>query len=176
MAQSRELGSVHEMTLPQGRIRYRERGEGPPVVFVHGLLVNADLWRAVVPAVAEAGRLSDLHLAAAQAIYLAITAVVSPRAMSSPPHTLSLEVSGSPQGRFASSPCHRINEPGPGRMRGSARLLSENGPMARSDLILALVRAGANGDQTGFRRTVEALVAEERARKHEVLVPSHQPC
>jgi SpoVK/Ycf46/Vps4 family AAA+-type ATPase len=41
--------------------------------------------------------------------------------------------------------------------------------MARSDLLLALVRAGANGDQTGFRRTVEALVAEERAKKHDVL-------
>jgi SpoVK/Ycf46/Vps4 family AAA+-type ATPase len=41
--------------------------------------------------------------------------------------------------------------------------------MARSDLILALVRAGANGDQSGFRRTVEALVAEERAKKHGVL-------
>lgn len=41
--------------------------------------------------------------------------------------------------------------------------------MARSDLLLALVRAGANGDQTGFRRTVDALVAEERAKKHEVL-------
>jgi pimeloyl-ACP methyl ester carboxylesterase len=55
MAESRELGSVHEVTLPAGRIRYRELGVGPPVVFVHGLLVNADLWRAVVPAVAEAG-------------------------------------------------------------------------------------------------------------------------
>jgi SpoVK/Ycf46/Vps4 family AAA+-type ATPase len=41
--------------------------------------------------------------------------------------------------------------------------------MARSDLLLALVRAGANGDQTGFRRTVEALVAEERAKKHGIL-------
>jgi len=41
--------------LPAGEIAYRERGDGPPVVFVHGLLVNADLWRAVVPAVAGAG-------------------------------------------------------------------------------------------------------------------------
>jgi pimeloyl-ACP methyl ester carboxylesterase len=41
--------------LAEGRIRYRELGDGPPVVFVHGLLVNADLWRAVVPTVAEAG-------------------------------------------------------------------------------------------------------------------------
>jgi pimeloyl-ACP methyl ester carboxylesterase len=55
MARSETLGTVHEVTLTAGRIRYRERGQGPPVVFVHGLLVNADLWRGVVPAIAEAG-------------------------------------------------------------------------------------------------------------------------
>jgi len=55
MAASESLGRVQEVALPMGRIRYRERGEGPPVVFVHGLLVNGDLWRAVVPAVAAAG-------------------------------------------------------------------------------------------------------------------------
>ena len=41
--------------LPQGPVRYREVGEGPPVVFVHGVLVNGELWRKVVPAVAAAG-------------------------------------------------------------------------------------------------------------------------
>jgi len=40
--------------------------------------------------------------------------------------------------------------------------------MARSDLLLSLVKAGAAGDQTLFRKTVEALIAEERARKHSV--------
>jgi pimeloyl-ACP methyl ester carboxylesterase len=55
MARSEALGIVREVNLPAGRIRYRHLGEGPPVVFVHGLLVNADLWRAVVPEVAEAG-------------------------------------------------------------------------------------------------------------------------
>lgn len=55
MSRSEALGTVHEMSLPAGRIRYRERGQGPPVLFVHGLLANADLWRAVVPPVAEAG-------------------------------------------------------------------------------------------------------------------------
>jgi pimeloyl-ACP methyl ester carboxylesterase len=49
------LGTVQEIDLVGGRLRYFERGEGPPVVFVHGLLVNADLWRAVVPGVAAAG-------------------------------------------------------------------------------------------------------------------------
>jgi pimeloyl-ACP methyl ester carboxylesterase len=52
---STALGTAHEIDLPTGRLRYFEQGAGPPVVFVHGLLVNADLWRAVVPGVAEAG-------------------------------------------------------------------------------------------------------------------------
>jgi pimeloyl-ACP methyl ester carboxylesterase len=55
MARSESLGTRHEVALPAGRIRYRQCGEGPPVVYVHGLLVNADLWRAVVPPVAAAG-------------------------------------------------------------------------------------------------------------------------
>ena len=55
MARSAELGTVREADLATARIQYRERGDGPPVVFVHGLLVNADLWRGVVPRVAEAG-------------------------------------------------------------------------------------------------------------------------
>jgi pimeloyl-ACP methyl ester carboxylesterase len=44
-----------EIELSGGRLRYQEVGSGPPVVFVHGLLVNGDLWRKVVPAVAGAG-------------------------------------------------------------------------------------------------------------------------
>ena len=41
--------------------------------------------------------------------------------------------------------------------------------MARSDLLLTLVRAGTTGDMPLFRKTVEALVAEERGKKHDVL-------
>lgn len=41
--------------------------------------------------------------------------------------------------------------------------------MAKSDLILALVRAGTAGDQNLFRKTVEALIADERAQQHNVL-------
>jgi pimeloyl-ACP methyl ester carboxylesterase len=55
MAHSAALGEARMVDLAGGPIAYRERGEGPPVVFVHGLLVNGDLWRHVVPAVAEAG-------------------------------------------------------------------------------------------------------------------------
>jgi pimeloyl-ACP methyl ester carboxylesterase len=55
MGISAELGPAREIALPGGSIRYHETGDGPPVVFVHGLLVNADLWRKVVPVVAAAG-------------------------------------------------------------------------------------------------------------------------
>lgn len=37
------------VALAQGRIAYREQGEGPPLVFVHGLLVDGRLWRKVTP-------------------------------------------------------------------------------------------------------------------------------
>lgn len=55
MASDEALGSEHEVTCSGGRLRYRERGEGPPVVFVHGALVNGDLWREVVPGLVAAG-------------------------------------------------------------------------------------------------------------------------
>ena len=50
MAQSDER---REIDLPAGRIRYREAGEGKPIVFVHGYLVDGRLWDGVVD------RLSD---------------------------------------------------------------------------------------------------------------------
>ncbi|MGH2406193.1 MAG: alpha/beta fold hydrolase, partial [bacterium] len=53
MSISAELGEQKEVTLPQGTIRYRERGSGEAIVFVHGLLVNGDLWRKVVPRLAD---------------------------------------------------------------------------------------------------------------------------
>jgi len=40
---------MHEIQLRQGRLRYRDVGSGQPLVFVHGLLVNGELWRKVVP-------------------------------------------------------------------------------------------------------------------------------
>jgi len=40
---------MSEARLSQGTIRYRESGEGPPIVFVHGLLVDGRLWRKVTP-------------------------------------------------------------------------------------------------------------------------------
>lgn len=41
-----------EIDLPAGRIRYREAGEGKPVVFVHGYLVDGRLWDGVVDGLA----------------------------------------------------------------------------------------------------------------------------
>ncbi len=53
MSISGQLGEQKQVELPQGTIHYRERGTGEPIVFVHGLLVNGDLWRKVVPELAK---------------------------------------------------------------------------------------------------------------------------
>jgi pimeloyl-ACP methyl ester carboxylesterase len=42
-----------EIDLPNGRIRYREAGEGKPVVFVHGYLVDSRLWDGVVDSLSD---------------------------------------------------------------------------------------------------------------------------
>ena len=41
--------------------------------------------------------------------------------------------------------------------------------MARADLLVSLVRSGSAGDRVGFRRTAEAIIAEEHAKQHGVL-------
>jgi pimeloyl-ACP methyl ester carboxylesterase len=44
------LGPARVLELGAGRrMRAHVTGEGPPIVFVHGVLVNANLWRKVVP-------------------------------------------------------------------------------------------------------------------------------
>lgn len=43
------LGEPTELELSGGKLRAFIAGEGKPIVFVHGLLVNANLWRKVVP-------------------------------------------------------------------------------------------------------------------------------
>jgi pimeloyl-ACP methyl ester carboxylesterase len=46
---SPDLGPAQRLDLGGGRaIRAHVTGEGPPIVFVHGALVNANLWRKVV--------------------------------------------------------------------------------------------------------------------------------
>lgn len=43
---------MNEVQLEQGTIRYREQGTGEPVVLVHGLLTDGELWREVTPKLA----------------------------------------------------------------------------------------------------------------------------
>jgi pimeloyl-ACP methyl ester carboxylesterase len=47
------LGEQRELDLAQGRLQYFARGEGPPIVFCHGWLANANLWRDVIEALAD---------------------------------------------------------------------------------------------------------------------------
>jgi pimeloyl-ACP methyl ester carboxylesterase len=56
------LGVARELELPQGRLRYFEAGTGSPIVFLHGLLVNANLWRKVVALLAPDFRCVALDL------------------------------------------------------------------------------------------------------------------
>jgi pimeloyl-ACP methyl ester carboxylesterase len=45
-----------EVALPQGTIRYRELGEGEPIVFVHGYLVDGRLWTGTAEALSATHR------------------------------------------------------------------------------------------------------------------------
>jgi pimeloyl-ACP methyl ester carboxylesterase len=45
-----------EVNISQGTIRYRESGDGPPIVFLHGLLVDGRLWRKVTPQLEDSFR------------------------------------------------------------------------------------------------------------------------
>src|SRR3954452_15701243 len=56
MADRSELGTRGEVETPNGTVVYQERGEGDPLVFVHGFLVDSTLWRKVVPLLAADAR------------------------------------------------------------------------------------------------------------------------
>jgi pimeloyl-ACP methyl ester carboxylesterase len=43
------LGESREVTLPSGTVCYHDTGTGPVLVFVHGYLVNTNIWRKLVP-------------------------------------------------------------------------------------------------------------------------------
>jgi pimeloyl-ACP methyl ester carboxylesterase len=53
MTISNSLGEPREIRVTAGTIRYRERGTGKALVFIHGLAVNGDFWRKVVPELAK---------------------------------------------------------------------------------------------------------------------------
>jgi pimeloyl-ACP methyl ester carboxylesterase len=56
-AMTSPLGTAHEVRVGATALRYHESGpaDGPVLVFVHGVLVNAQLWRKVVPPLAGSG-------------------------------------------------------------------------------------------------------------------------
>ncbi|MET0558052.1 MAG: alpha/beta hydrolase [Solirubrobacterales bacterium] len=57
------LGEQLALDLPQGRLDVFRRGEeGPPLVFAHGWLANANLWRGVVDLLADRFRCHVLDL------------------------------------------------------------------------------------------------------------------
>ena len=56
MSISQQLGRKHRVDIPAGAISYRDCGNGSPIVFVHGVAVNGDLWRQVVPRLARGHR------------------------------------------------------------------------------------------------------------------------
>jgi pimeloyl-ACP methyl ester carboxylesterase len=47
---------MSEVNISQGTIGYRESGDGPPIVFLHGLLVDGRLWRKVTPLLEDSFR------------------------------------------------------------------------------------------------------------------------
>jgi pimeloyl-ACP methyl ester carboxylesterase len=56
------LGEVREIELGATAIRCHERGTGEPLVFVHGVLSNANVWRGVVDHLAADFRCCTLDL------------------------------------------------------------------------------------------------------------------
>ena len=56
MSLDAELGERKEVRTPEWRLRYYDRGEGEPIVFLHGLVVNPLIWRKVVPELAGSYR------------------------------------------------------------------------------------------------------------------------
>ena len=56
MASANGVPGMSDVRLTQGPIEYTESGEGPPIVFVHGLLVDGRLWRKVTPLLEDSFR------------------------------------------------------------------------------------------------------------------------
>lgn len=49
MSITEALGPERVIDLAQGRLVVRTSGEGAPILFLHGIVANGDLWRGVVP-------------------------------------------------------------------------------------------------------------------------------
>jgi pimeloyl-ACP methyl ester carboxylesterase len=59
---SPQLGELVEIAVPTGRLQCFTRGSGPTIVFAHGWLANANLWRKVVDILADRFRCVTLDL------------------------------------------------------------------------------------------------------------------
>jgi pimeloyl-ACP methyl ester carboxylesterase len=57
-----------QIELSQGTIQYRDEGSGPPIVLIHGLLVNGRVWERLVPLLSGSARciVPDLPLGSHQ--------------------------------------------------------------------------------------------------------------
>ncbi len=53
--------------------------------------------------------------------------------------------------------------------QGHPQISIDENHMARSDLLVALVKAGASGDKSLLRSSAEAIIAEEKAKQHHIL-------
>jgi pimeloyl-ACP methyl ester carboxylesterase len=42
-----------EIQVSQGKVHFRDEGSGPPIVLIHGLLVNGRVWERLVPLLSE---------------------------------------------------------------------------------------------------------------------------
>jgi pimeloyl-ACP methyl ester carboxylesterase len=47
------MTSMKQVQLRQGPVAYRDVGQGDPIVLIHGLLVNGELWRELTPRLAQ---------------------------------------------------------------------------------------------------------------------------
>jgi len=57
-----QLGAVHQVMVDHDPVQYHDVGTGPVLLFVHGLWVNGDLWRKVVPLLSARYRCVVPHL------------------------------------------------------------------------------------------------------------------
>jgi pimeloyl-ACP methyl ester carboxylesterase len=76
------MTAMKQVQLRQGPVAYRDMGKGDPIVLIHGLLVNGELWREVAPQLARDFRVivPDLPLGS-QELPLAQGSDVTPPAL-----------------------------------------------------------------------------------------------
>jgi pimeloyl-ACP methyl ester carboxylesterase len=73
------IGTPRELDVPHGKVIAYEAGNGDPIVFVHGVLVNANLWRKVIASLSP-----DFHTVALDLPLGSHTQPVNPDADLSP--------------------------------------------------------------------------------------------